>query len=256
MNTEYIDDLSKEIQDQINREKEKKNNIRETLINLNQDRKSKTSPLYPTEGKAGEILVDSIYNAIAEFISMMEWQEDNDKFPTTGQKSNELQVLLSHGEKYQKLLNELSRSSMLELIMSIDPSSIKNTVKEVDKINDATTRALERLNELAAPGRPPEIARDQFILTMFKIYHSTTKRKPTAPNMTVHKGNLKEVFQGHCFVFIENFLTMATDQLPHSYEGQLPRKHNVKNPTLRTAYMNALKTYISDNQLKAHRKTI
>ena len=228
----------------MNQEKDNlKANIQETLTNLNQDRKSKTSPPYPIKGKTGEILVDRIYNAIAEFIAMMEWQEDKDKFPTIGQKSKELQGLLSHGEAYQKLLNELSRSSMLELTMSIDPAIIKNTVKEMDKINDATTRALKRLNELATPGRPPEIARDRFILTMLKIYHSTTKRKPTVPNR-----NDEKVFQGHCFTFIKNFLEIADKLLPCSY--------GVHNPTLRTAYMNALKFYISDNQLKAHRKTI
>jgi len=228
----------------MNQEKDNlKANIQETLINLNQDRKSKTSPLYPTKGKAGEILVDRIYNAIAEFIAMMEWQEDKNKFPTTGQKSKELQGLLFHGETYQKLLNELSRPSMLELTMSIDPSIIKNIVKEVDKINHAASIAMKRLNELAAPGRPPEIARDQFILTMFKIYHSTTKRKPTVPNRKDDG-----VFQGHCFVFIENFLAMADELLPCSY--------GVHGPTLRTAYMNTLKFYIEGNQLKAHRKTI
>jgi len=38
----------------MNQEKDNlKANIQETLINLNQDRKSKTSPLYPIKGQGG-----------------------------------------------------------------------------------------------------------------------------------------------------------------------------------------------------------
>ncbi|HOC60647.1 MAG TPA: hypothetical protein PKN70_11895 [Smithellaceae bacterium] len=204
-----------------------KTDIQETLINLNENRKSKTSPIFPTDGKSGEILIDRIDDAISEFISMMEWQEDKTKFPTAGQKIKELQGLLSHGEAFQKLLNELSRPATLELFYSIDPSRIK----EVANINNAIATALQRLNELAAPGRPPEIARDEFILTMLKIYHTATKRKPTIPNR-----NDDGVFQGHCFTFIKTFIAMAGG-------------HEAHNPTFRTAYINALKFYIADNQL-------